>query len=89
MRDMNNWRKTNKYGFATMQNRAAFREPLYTLDEIAEKLGLDGRRLRGQLGGYPRTESTPKVAQKSASSGKNLYRLSDFKKFLKNKETLQ
>lgn len=88
MRDMTTGHRPNKYKLQPKEHRGKFKEPLYTLGEIAEKLGRDEGRLRLELG-VKRTEGAPEAARKSTSSGKNLYRLSDFQKYFKSQEATQ
>lgn len=88
MRDMTTGHMPNKYKLQPKEHRAKFKEPLYNLGEIAEKLGMHEGKLRIELG-VKRTEGAPEAARKSTSSGKHLYRLSDFKKYFKMRGTLQ
>lgn len=58
-------------------------EPLYTLGEVADRLGLQEGRLRALACGRHRQEGAPKVVGKR-SDGRYLYRLSEMKRYLTN-----
>lgn len=88
MRDMTTGIISNKYKVQTRAARAQFGEPLLNLDEIAEKLGVPAGKMRLDLG-VNRSEGAPEPARKSTTSGKHLYRLSDFKKYFKNRQATQ
>jgi hypothetical protein len=60
-------------------------EPLYTLTEIADKLGLEYKIVVAYMKG--KRENKPKPAMQTQSmttSKKNLYKLSEFKTWLKH-----
>jgi len=58
-------------------------EPLYTLGEAADRLGLSEGRLRALACGRHRREGAPQaVGQRS--DGRKLYRLSETKRYLTN-----
>lgn len=83
---------SNKFAFWLLPDPKANREPLYTLGEVAERLKLDEARLRMSLA-LNRSEGAPVPARPASRNGPggsyHLYRLSDFRKYLKSKETPQ
>jgi hypothetical protein len=60
----------------------AKREPLYTLEEIADKLGVEHKALKGHISGSSRVCPSPKpvlVSRSWSQMTKHLYMLSEFK----------
>lgn len=76
----------SNYAFRVKQK--IIREPLYTLPEIADKLGMEFKVIAGYMRG--RRENKPKPTMKPGGGNKasrhNLYKLSEFKAWIKTLE---
>lgn len=62
------------------------REPLYTLPEIADKLGMDYETLKKLMRNKHKKVAAPKVEMKPVSAMRmkqNLYKLSEFRAWIK------
>ena len=74
--------------YALRVKQKIIREPLYTLPEIADKLGMEFKVIAGYMKG--RRENKPKPAMKPNGGTKinryNLYKLSEFKAWIKTLE---
>jgi hypothetical protein len=69
------------------KNNKVIREPLYTLQEIADLVGMKYDVLHGFLKGRKKGAPKPVLGPKSDLSGtKNLYKLSEFKAWIKEME---
>lgn len=66
------------------RNNKVVREPLYTLQEIADMVGIKYDVLHGSLKGRKKGAPKPVSGPKSDLLGnKNLYKLSEFKAWIK------
>ena len=74
--------------YAFRNKHKVVREPLYTLPEIADRLGMEHKTIAGYM--KSKIEDKPKPAMRPSSGTKekrnNLYKLSEFKAWIKTLE---